>query len=61
MLKGLIVSLFLLLSIPGMTVAAEIELRDVIDALETPFKAETKNSEQIKDCLLYTSPSPRDS
>jgi len=49
MLKGLIVSLFLLLFIPGLSVAAEIELRDVIDALETPFKAETKSSEQIKD------------
>ena len=49
MLKGLFTCLILLLSIPGMTVAAGIELNDVISALETPFKNQTKSSEQIKD------------
>ncbi len=49
MLKGLIVGLFLLLFIPGSSVAAEIELNEVIDALETPFKNQTKSSERIHD------------
>ncbi len=49
MLKGLLISLLLLLSLPLVSVAADIELSDVVDALETPFKAETKSSEQIKD------------
>ena len=49
MLKELFICLILLLSIPGMSVAAEIELSDVITALETPFKNQTKSSERIHD------------
>lgn len=49
MLKGLLTGLLLLLSVPLVAGAAEVELNDVIGALETPFKAETKSSEQIKD------------
>ena len=49
MLKGLFTCLVLLLSIPGMTAAAEIELHDIITALETPFKVQTKSSERIQD------------
>ena len=49
MLKGLMTGLLLLLSLPLVAGAADVELSDVIDALETPFKAETKSSEQIKD------------
>jgi len=49
MLKGLVAGLFLLLFIPVISAAAEVELSDVISALETPFKAQTKRSEQIQD------------
>jgi len=49
MLKGLVTGLLLLLFIPGISGAAEVELSDVITALETPFKAQTKKSEQIAD------------
>jgi len=49
MLKGLMTGLLLLLCIPLISGAADVDLGDVIGALETPFKAETKSSEQIKD------------
>ena len=49
MLKGLITGLLCLFCIPLIAGAAEVELSAVIGALETPFKAETKSSEQIKD------------
>ncbi len=49
MLKGLATGLLLLLFVPGVSGAAEVELNDVITALETPFKAQTKKSEQIAD------------
>lgn len=49
MLKGLFTCLVLILSASGMSAAAEIELSDVINALETPFKSQTKNSERIHD------------
>ena len=49
MFKRVTTYLLLLLSFPLLAGAAGVELSDVIDALETPFKAETKSSEQIKD------------
>ncbi len=49
MLKGLVVSLFLLLFTPFVGGAAEVELNAVITALETPFKAQTVSSERIRD------------
>ena len=49
MLKGLVLGLLLLLFIPGLSVAAEIELNEVIAALETPFKNQTESSERIHD------------
>lgn len=49
MLKRLCTGLILLLSISGMSSAAEIKLDDVVAALETPFKSQTKGSEQIHD------------
>ena len=49
MLKMLCTCLVLLLSIPGMSAAAEIKLGDIVNALETPFKAQTNSSEQIHD------------
>lgn len=49
MLKMLVTFSFLLLSIPGLTTASEIKISDVVAALETPFKAETRRSEQIYD------------
>jgi len=49
MLKKLFIYLFLLLSVPGLSSAVEISLGDIVTALETPFKAETKSSEQIHD------------
>ncbi|MEA3545942.1 MAG: outer membrane lipoprotein carrier protein LolA [Thermodesulfobacteriota bacterium] len=49
MIKGLLTSLFLLLFVPVLSVAAEIELNHVINALETPFKSQTKISERIHD------------
>ena len=38
----------------------EIE-EDTADILYTPSKAYVKKEDEYKDCLLYTSPSPRDS
>jgi outer membrane lipoprotein carrier protein len=49
MLKKLFTCLLLLLSIAGVSSAAEITLDDIVTALETPFKAQTKPSEQIHD------------
>jgi len=49
MFKGLLTGLLLLLCFPLVAEATDVELSDVINALETPFKVETKNSEQIKD------------
>ncbi|MEA3362577.1 MAG: outer membrane lipoprotein carrier protein LolA, partial [Thermodesulfobacteriota bacterium] len=49
MLKGLFTCLVLLLFIPGIAATAEIELNDVITALETPFKSQTESSERIQD------------
>lgn len=49
MLKGLFAGLVLLLSLPGVSTADEVKLNDVINALETPFKSQTKNSERIHD------------
>ena len=49
MFKRLFMSLFLLSFIPALAGAAETELSDVIVALETPFKGQTKSSERIHD------------
>lgn len=49
MLKKMLVSLLLLVSVPGLSSAAEISLNEIVTALETPFKAETRSSEQIHD------------
>ncbi len=49
MLKGLFIYIILLLSIPGISAADEIDLNAVIATLETPFKDQTKSSERIHD------------
>lgn len=49
MLKKLCTCLLLLLSIAGVSSAAEITLDNIVTALETPFKSQTKPSEQIHD------------
>ncbi|SEA37393.1 outer membrane lipoprotein carrier protein [Desulfuromusa kysingii] len=49
MLKVLFTYLLMLFAVPAMATAAEVKLSDVVAALETPFKAETKRSEQIYD------------
>jgi len=49
MIQGNITGLFLLLFVPDFSMAAEIELNDVINALETPFKSQTEISERIHD------------
>ena len=49
MLKGLVTGLLLLLLVPGVSAAVEVELSGVIAALETPFKEQTKKSERIAD------------
>ncbi len=49
MLKKLLIYLLLVLSIPCLSSADEITLDDIVAALETPFKAQTKPSEQIHD------------
>jgi len=49
MLKGLLTGLLLLLFLPFSAISVTVELTDIIDALETPFKGETKSSEQVKD------------
>ncbi len=49
MLKRLIIGLLLSLCFPLLSAAADVKLGDVIGTLETPFKVETKSSEQIKD------------
>lgn len=49
MLKRLLLSLFLSLFTLALAGATEIPLNDVVAALETPFKAQTKSSEQIHD------------
>lgn len=48
MIKKLMISLFFLV-LPGVVVAAETTLTDVITALETPFKGETAETERIGD------------
>jgi len=49
MFKTLITCLVLMLSIPGISSAAEIILDDIVTALETPFKSQSSSSEQIHD------------
>ncbi len=49
MLKGWFVCLLFLLSFPGLSLSTDTDLSDVIDALETPFKAQTESSAQIQD------------
>lgn len=49
MFKGLIAGLFLLFLCPLISGAAEVELKDIVKALETPFKGQTKSSERIHD------------
>ena len=48
MLKGLVAGL-LLLFLPVVSGATEVDLNDVVDALETPFKGDTNSAEQIHD------------
>jgi outer membrane lipoprotein carrier protein len=48
MVKRLLISL-LLLAIPAFVYAAEIELRDIVTALETPFKYQTPAKKKITD------------
>ena len=49
MLKGLLAGLLLVLLIPILSGAKEIELNEVVTALETPFKKQTKSAERIHD------------
>ena len=49
MYRGLIAGLILLFFCPLISEAAEVELNDIITALETPFKGQTKSTEQIHD------------
>lgn len=49
MFMRLIVALLVLFCIPSLSGATEVQLSDVVKALETPFKAQTKSLEQIQD------------
>ena len=49
MFMRLFVGLLVLFCVPSLSGATEVELSDVVNALETPFKAETKPLDRIQD------------